>query len=102
MTEKEAREAGYDVVIGRAPYAICGKASTAGEPDGLVKIVADRKTGLILGGHVCGQVAAEIVHELALAMHAKVTYQSLAEMMHAYPTYSECIRVAALDVGNGN
>jgi len=99
LTEKEARDAGYEVAVGRAPYAVCGKSLTAGEPDGLVKIVIDKKTGLILGGHVCGQTAAEIVHELALAIYAKIPYSSLAEMVHAYPTYAECIRVAAGAIG---
>ncbi len=101
LTEKEAREAGFEVGIGRAPYAVCGKSLTAGEPDGVVKIVVDKKTGLVLGGHVCGQEAAEIVHELALAIYAKAPYQSLAEMVHAYPTYAECIRAAAGAVNGG-
>ncbi len=98
LTEKEARAAGYEVGDGRAPYAALSKSLAYGEKQGRVKIVADKKTGSILGGHVVGQSAAELVHEIALAMYAHLTYHELANMIHAFPTFAEGVAAAAADV----
>jgi len=98
LTEKEARDQGFEVGVGRAPYAMLSRSLTSGEMEGLVKIVADLKTGLILGGHIVGQSASELVHELALAMYTGLTYQDLANMIHAFPTFAEGIGAAANDV----
>lgn len=98
MTETEARAAGVRVGVGSAAYATLGKALVSGETDGLVKIIADMDSGLILGGHVVGAAAAEIVHEIALAMFADVPYATVAKMIHAYPTYAEGIGAAAYNV----
>jgi len=98
LTEKEARAAGFDVAVGRAPYAALSRSLAGGETQGLIKIVADRKTGNILGGHIVGQSATELVHEIALAMYAGLTWQELANMIHAFPTYAEGIAAAAADV----
>ncbi len=98
MTEKEARDRGHDVGVGKVPYAYFGKALVAGEMEGLVKIVADKSTKKVLGGHVVGQAAAEIVHEIALAMYADIPYTKIAEMIHAYPTYAEAVGAAAYGV----
>lgn len=98
LTEKEAREKGYEVGIGKVPYASFGKALVSREMEGLVKLVADRKTQQILGGHIVGDDAAEIIHEIALAMYAKIPYTKVAEMVHAYPTYAEAVGAAAWSV----
>jgi len=98
LTEKEARAKGFDVGVGRAPYAQLSKSLSAGEKQGLIKIVADKKTGAILGGHIAGQSASELVHEIALAMYAGLTYNDLANMIHAFPTFAEGIGIAAGDV----
>lgn len=99
ITEKAARDAGHDVAVGSYPYRGVGKARVTGEDEGLVKIVVDRKTGMLLGGHVVGHAAAELVHELALAMFAEVHYRKIADMIHAYPTFAEAVGVAAYAVG---
>jgi len=98
MTESEARNAGKRVGIGKAPYAILGKALVSGEPEGMVKIVADLDSGLILGGHIVGMSAAETVHEIALAMFADISYTTIGKMIHAYPTFAEGVGAAAYDV----
>lgn len=98
LTETGARKEGYDVGVGKAPYGYLGKASVMEEREGLVKIVVDRKTGKVLGGHVCGHSAAEIVHEIALAMQGGLKYTRIAEMIHAFPTFSEGVGAAAYNV----
>lgn len=95
MTEKEAREAGFEVGVGKVPYRYFGKALVSGEMEGLVKIVVDKKTKEIVGGHIAGANAADLVHEIALAMHAHIPYTTVADMVHAYPTFAEAIGVAA-------
>lgn len=98
MTEKEAVQKGYEVGVGKALYAHVGKALVSGEMDGFVKIIADKKTKRILGGHVVGAAAAELVHEIALAMQAEIPYTTLANMIHAYPTFAEVVGAAAYDI----
>ncbi|MDD5252092.1 MAG: NAD(P)/FAD-dependent oxidoreductase [Patescibacteria group bacterium] len=98
LTEAEARAAHFDVAVGRAPYAALSKSLTSGDQQGLIKIVADKGTGEILGGHIVGQSAAELVHEIALAMYAGLTVSDLANMIHAFPTYAEGIALAASNV----
>jgi len=99
LTEAEARQKGYAVGIGKVSYASFGKALVSREMEGLVKIVVDKKTKAVLGGHIVGDDAAEIIHEIALAMYAKIPYTSIAEMIHAYPTYAEAIGAAAYSAG---
>jgi len=98
LTEAEARAKGAAVGVGRSSYAALSKSLAYGEKEGLIKIVADTKTGAILGGHVVGQSAAELVHEIALAMYARLTYHELANMIHAFPTFAEGVGAAAGDV----
>lgn len=98
MTEAEARKTGKRIGIGTAPYSILGKALVSGETEGLVKMIADMDSGLILGGHIVGTVAAEIVHEIALAMFANVPYTTIANMIHAYPTFAEGVGAAAYNI----
>lgn len=99
LTEKEARDKGYEVAVGMTPYGFCGKTLVMGDEGGVIKLVADRKTGLLLGAHLTGPAAAELVHMTALAMHAKVPVKEMGEMLYAYPTYAECLRVAAREIG---
>jgi dihydrolipoamide dehydrogenase len=95
LTEEEAREKKLPLVVGKAPYAYFGKALVTGEMEGLVKIVGDRKTKRILGGHIVGANAAELIHEIALAMEAGVSYETVGRMVHAYPTFAEAVGAAA-------
>jgi len=98
ITEVEARKSGAKIGIGTAPYAMLGKALVTGESDGLVKIIVDMESGHVLGGHVVGQAAAEIIHEIALAMFANIPYTTIAKMIHAYPTFAEGVGAAAYSV----
>ncbi|MBN1584912.1 NAD(P)/FAD-dependent oxidoreductase [Candidatus Uhrbacteria bacterium] len=99
LTEDQAKAAGYRVAVGLAPFGVLSKSIVTGEPLGLVKIVCDRKTREIIGGHVAGHSASEIVHILALAMRARLKCTDLADMTYAFPTYSEAVGLAAGNVG---
>lgn len=98
MTEKEARDADHDVGVGKFPYAHVGKSAVSGFRDGMVKIVVDKETKMVLGGHIVGHAASELVHELALAMYAEIPYTKVASMTHAYPTFAEALGAAAYGI----
>ena len=95
LSEKEAREAGYDVKVGRFPFAASGKGQAAGETEGLVKLVFDARYGELLGGVILGAEATELIAELALALRLEATYEELLFTVHAHPTLSEAIMEAA-------
>jgi dihydrolipoamide dehydrogenase len=106
LTEKEAREKVQavgrnpeaDVKIGRFRYAALGKAQGTGDITGMFKIITDAKTQNILGVHIVGSHAADLVHEAAMAMHLGATPAQVAGMIHAHPTLSEGLMEAAEDV----
>ena len=89
MSEAEAHAAGRDVDTASYPFADHGKAMVRGETDGLVKLMADRATGEILGASVVGPEAGEIIHELVVAMHYHATAADFATIPHYHPTLSE-------------
>ena len=89
MTEQEARENGHDVISASYPFADHGKSLVKGETDGFVKLVADEKTGRILGGAVVGPEASELIHEIVVAMAFHATVGQLAVIPHYHPTLSE-------------
>ena len=97
LTEKEARVAGHNIAVGRTSYSGISKPFLAGERDGVVKLVIDRKSKQILGGHIVGHSAGEMIHEIALAMYANLPVTTVADMVHAYPTLAEAVGVAAYD-----
>jgi dihydrolipoamide dehydrogenase len=97
MTEEQARQAGHDITVGRFPFSANGRARTSGETDGFVKIVRDAKYGEILGAHIVGTHASEMIHELAVARENEYTVAELDRAVHAHPTLSEAIAEAALD-----
>jgi dihydrolipoamide dehydrogenase len=97
LTEKRAREAGYDVRVGRFPFRASGKAVAAGETEGLVKLVFDSRYGDLLGGAVIGSEATELIAEIGLARRLEATYEDLAHTVHAHPTLSEAVKEAAAD-----
>ncbi|MHC1564148.1 MAG: dihydrolipoyl dehydrogenase [Candidatus Hecatellaceae archaeon] len=97
LTEKQAKAQGYRVKIGRFPYMANGRAATLLETEGMVKIVADAKTGIILGVQIIGFEATELIAEATLALKLKCTVEDLASTVHAHPTLSEALREAALD-----
>jgi dihydrolipoamide dehydrogenase len=106
VTEQQAREqvqaAGQDsniaLKIGRFRYAGLGKAQAIGETTGLFKVITESSSGKILGVHIVGAHAADLVHEAALAMQVGATVTQMAEMIHAHPTLSEGMMEAAEDV----
>ncbi|MHB1710374.1 MAG: dihydrolipoyl dehydrogenase [Acidimicrobiales bacterium] len=95
-TEARARADGYDVVVGRFPYAASGRAQSYGATEGLVKVVADRRCGEVLGFHVIGSHASELISEGVLAIEMEATLESLAGMIHAHPTFAEATMEATM------
>ena len=95
LTESQAREAGFRILVGRMPYRYLGKSLVIGESRGLIKIIVDGANQEILGGHIVGVYASELIHEIAVAMKSGITAESLTEIIHAYPTIAEGIGVAA-------
>jgi dihydrolipoamide dehydrogenase len=91
LTEAQARAAGHAVKIGKFPFAADAKASILGQHDGFVKIVADEKYGEILGVHIIGPEAFELISEGVLAMEAEATVETLLHTIHAHPTLYEAM-----------
>ena len=95
LTEAKAKEMGYDVKLGKFPFSASGKARILGEEEGFVKIVADSKYDEILGVHIIGPHATELIAEACVAMQLESTADELGRTMHAHPTVSEAIMEAA-------
>jgi dihydrolipoamide dehydrogenase len=95
MTEEQATAAGYALKIGRFPFSASGKARAIGETDGLVKLIFDAKYGELLGAHILGAEATEMIAELGVAKTLETTVGGLAGTIHAHPTLSEAIMEAA-------
>jgi pyruvate/2-oxoglutarate dehydrogenase complex dihydrolipoamide dehydrogenase (E3) component len=89
MSEQEAREGEHDVRVAKYPFADHGKSIVRGETHGFVKLIADCKTGCILGGACVGPEASELIHEIVVAMHFRATARDLARVPHYHPTLSE-------------
>jgi dihydrolipoamide dehydrogenase len=95
LTEKKAREAGISFDKASLPYRAAGKSVAIGKTEGLVKLLVDKESREILGAHVVGADATELVHELLLAKTAELLPEDLATMIHAHPTLSEAVMEAA-------
>jgi dihydrolipoamide dehydrogenase len=95
LTEAKARERGFDVRVGTFPFSALGRARMANETEGFVKIVADRKYDEVLGVHVIGPRATELVAEAVLALRLECTVEELVRTIHAHPTMSEAVGEAA-------
>lgn len=95
LTEKKAKELGYELRIGKFPFMASGKAFAVGEREGFVKLIFDEKYGELLGGHIIGSEATELIAEVALARALEATGHSLIKTIHAHPTLSESIMEAA-------
>ena len=98
LTEQEARQRGMEIRIGKFRPIGLGKAHASGETSGLMKIVTEAKTGRIVGVHLVGSHAADLIHEAAVAMQMGATAATLAETIHAHPTMPEGLMEAAEDV----
>jgi len=95
LTEAQAREAGHDVVVGRVPYGAVGAGTVYGDRTGLIKIVGDKRYGELLGGHVIGAKATELIQELVNARALEGGYPEVARIVHGHPTLSEGVMEAA-------
>jgi dihydrolipoamide dehydrogenase len=95
LTEQKARERGHDVQIGTFPFGVLGRAKMAGETDGFVKIVADKRYDEVLGVHMIGLRSTELVAEATLALRLESTVEELIRSIHAHPTMAEAVGEAA-------
>jgi len=97
LTEQQCKDKKLDYKIGRFPFSANGRARTSGETEGFVKIICDAKYGEILGAHIIGAHATEMIHELAVARENEFTVEEIDLAIHAHPTLSEAIAEAVLD-----
>jgi dihydrolipoyl dehydrogenase len=97
LTEEQAREQGHDVVVGKLQYGAVGAGTVYGDRTGLVKIVGESKYGELLGGHIVGAKATELIQELVNVRALEGGYSEVARMVHGHPTLSEAVMEAARD-----
>jgi dihydrolipoamide dehydrogenase len=95
LTEKAARDAGHEVRIGKFPFSYSGRALASDETEGFVKLVFDAKFGELLGAHLIGSQATELIAELVMAKKLEATEEEIIHAMHPHPTYSEAVMEAA-------
>jgi dihydrolipoamide dehydrogenase len=96
LTEAAAREKGLEIEVGTFPWSANGRARTAGETEGFVKIIRDKKYSEILGAHIVGPSASELIAEFVVGRHLESTVEEMEKAMHPHPTLSEAIAEAAL------
>ena len=97
LTEQQCKEKKLEYKVGKFPFSANGRARTSGDTDGFVKIIRDAKYGEILGAHIIGAHATELIHELAVARENEFTVEEIDLAVHAHPTLSEAVAEAALD-----
>jgi dihydrolipoamide dehydrogenase len=97
LTEAQCKEKKLDYKVGKFPFSANGRARTSGETEGFVKIIKDAKYGEILGAHIVGAHATEMIHELLVARENEYTVEEIDLAIHAHPTLSEAIAEAVLD-----
>ncbi|MBA3302021.1 MAG: dihydrolipoyl dehydrogenase [Thermoleophilaceae bacterium] len=95
MTETQAKESGRDVVVGKVPMASVGAPTVYGDRGGMIKVIGDTKYGEILGAHIVGAKAAELITELVMARELEGGYTEVARTVHPHPTFSEAVMEAA-------
>jgi dihydrolipoamide dehydrogenase len=95
LTEKEAREAGHDVVVGKVPMGAVGAPTVYGDRAGIIKIVGDKQYGELLGGHICSVKAADLIQELVNAHELEGGYPEVARTIHPHPAFAEAVMEAA-------
>jgi dihydrolipoamide dehydrogenase len=96
LSEARAKEAGHDVVVGRFPFTALGRAQTYGSTEGLVKVVADKRYGEVLGVHIIGPGASDLIPEGVMAMRLEATLEEIADTIHAHPTLGESTMEATM------
>jgi len=95
LTEAKAKEAGYEIKVGKFPYSASGKASAAGQKEGFVKLIFDAKYGELLGAHMIGGNVTEMIAEMVVAKKLEITGHELIKSIHPHPTMSEAVMEAA-------
>jgi dihydrolipoamide dehydrogenase len=100
LTEKACKEKGLAYKIGKFPFTAVGKAVASGDSEGFVKVISDAKTGEILGVHILGSEATELIAEYGLAMNLEATVEDIHHTIHAHPTLSEALGEAAAATTN--
>jgi len=96
LSEAKAKENGREVTVGKFPFTASGKAVALGDTEGFVKVVADKATGEILGAHIVGPEATEMIHEFAVGRTLEATLEEIIHTIHAHPTLSEAALEATL------
>jgi pyruvate/2-oxoglutarate dehydrogenase complex dihydrolipoamide dehydrogenase (E3) component len=94
LTEREARESGHEIRIGKVPIEENERAAIEGRIHGVVKVVADARSGEVLGGHVVAEDAGALIHEIVAAMAGRLPAHMMGQAIHAYPTFSESVKAA--------
>jgi dihydrolipoamide dehydrogenase len=95
LTEEQAREAGMDVVVGKLQYGAVGAGTVYGDRSGVIKIIGDKKYGELVGGHIVGAKAVDLIQELVNAKALEGGYAEVARIVHGHPTFSEGVMEAA-------
>ena len=95
LTEKEARDQGYDVVVGKVPVGAAGAATVYGDRSGVIKIIGDKKYGELIGGHIVSAKAADLIEELVMARHLEGGFSEVAHAVHPHPAFAEAVMEAA-------
>ncbi len=98
LTEQQAKDAGYDVAVGKYSFRNLARAKAINAAVGQVKIVSEKKYGEILGAHIIGPAATELIHEICVSIKLESTIDELMHTIHAHPTLSEAVMEAAQDV----
>src|SRR6185436_7446289 len=97
LTEQQCKEKKLEFKVGKFPFSASGRARTSGDTEGFVKIIRDTKYGEILGAHIIGAHATELIHELAFARGNEFTVEEVDLAIHAHPTLAEAVAQASLD-----
>ena len=95
LTEKTAKEAGYDIKVGKFPFTASGKARASGHKDGFVKLIFESRYGELIGGHMIGANVTEMIAEIVIARKLEITGHEMIKTIHPHPTMSEAIMEAA-------
>jgi dihydrolipoamide dehydrogenase len=93
-TEKAAKDAGYEIKVGKFPFMASGKASASGNTDGFVKVIFDAKYGEFLGAHMIGAGVTELIAEVVVARKLETTHHEILNAIHPHPTMSEAVKEA--------
>ena len=100
LSEKEAREKGFSIKVGKVPFQVAGKSVAIGEPNGFTKVITDEDSGEIIGAHIIGPEATELIAEIGMLKMLEGTNLELQKLTHAHPTLSEAVKEAGASVNN--